>query len=425
MGGIDFSSDDYANLANINKIVTNLKALAQQLYTDAKIVTDLQKGEALSIAERNIEQTTLSKPDSIVDTLRNNLTFRSVIFRHALRLALIATAAEFLVSVLQIPRGYWVTLTVIFALKPNFGGTSMRTVQRIMGTVFGGIIGIALVVLIHNKLAIAVCCGVLIVAAWSMRSLNYTIFVTLQTPIIILLLNTTGGGGWNIGLWRIVDSLAGGALALVGSYLLFPSWERTLLPAQLSKTIRANLAYFQQVINSYSNPGQDASINPIRMLSHQASLENANAATAVQRLCDDPRHVRGEVEPVMTLILYIRGFFSSVTTLLEHQREFKVQDQFANIEPFVDTIVQVLENLANCLEKGLTPQPLPDITIHLEAIRDRVQQLHSDRISELSQSRQVTPTLQAVREQTPVSIQLKRIAREVTIMHCTVARLQK
>ncbi len=421
-GEIDFQTDDYANLANINKIVTNLKALAQQLYTDAKIVVDLQKGEALSIAERNPKQTTLPKPSSIVDTLRNNLTFRSVIFRHGLRLALIATAAEFLVSVLQIPRGYWVTLTVIFALKPNFGGTSMRTVQRIVGTVFGGIIGITLVMLIHNQLAIAICSGVLIVAAWSMRPLNYTIFVTLLTPIIILLLNTTGADGWNIGLLRIVYSFAGGALALLGSYLLFPSWERTLLPAQLSKTIRANLVYFQQVISSYFNPVQDASINAFGMLSHQASLENANAAAAVQRLCDDPRHLRGEVEPVMTLILYIRGFFSSVTTLAEHQREFNVQEQFANIELFTDTIVQVLENLANCLEKGLLPQPLPDLTIHLEEIHDRVQQLHTDRISELSESRQVTPTLQAVREQTPVSTQLKRIAREVTIMHCAISR---
>ena len=421
-GEIDVQTDDYANLANINKIVTNLKALAQQLHTDAKIVADLHKGEALSIAERNPKQTTLPKPSSIVDTLRNNLTFRSVIFRHALRLALIATAAEFVVSVLQIPRGYWVTLTVIFALKPNFGGTSMRTVQRIVGTVFGGIIGITLAVLIHNQLAIAICSAVLIVAAWSMRPLNYTIFVTLLTPIIILILNTTGAGGWNIGLLRIVDSLVGGALALLGSYLLFPSWERTLLPAQLSKTIRANLVYFQQVISSYFYPAQNASINAFGMLSHQASLENANAAAAVQRLCDDPRHVRGEVEPVMTLVLYIRGFFSSTTTLLEHQREFNVQEGFANIEQFADTIVQVLENLANCLEKGLPPQPLPDLTIHLEEIHDRVQQLHTDRILELSESRQVTPTLQAVREQTPVSTQLHRIAREVTIMHCTVSR---
>ena len=41
---IDFQTDDYFDLANIHKIVTNLKVLAQQLRTDAQIITDLQKG---------------------------------------------------------------------------------------------------------------------------------------------------------------------------------------------------------------------------------------------------------------------------------------------------------------------------------------------------------------------------------------------
>jgi uncharacterized membrane protein YccC len=424
--GINAQTDDYFDLANINKIVTNLKTLAQQLRSDAQIVTDLQRGEAGSIAKLNISRTTQVKRYSIVDTMRNNFTFRSVIFRHALRLALIATVAELFASVLHVPTGYWVTLTAIVALKPNFGGTSQTTIQRILGTVFGGIIGIALVVLIHNQLAIAVCLLVLIVAAWSMRPLNYTIFVTLLTPIIILIINMTGAGGWNIGLLRIVDSLAGGALALLGSYLLFPSWERQLLPAQLSTTIRANIAYFQQVMTNYLNPGQNASINVTRILPHQAALENANAAAAAQRLCSDPRHVRGEVEPVMTLILYIRGFFSSVTTLAEHQREFKADSQFTNLQPFVDTVIQVLENLAFSLEQGLPPQPLLALPIYLEIIHDNIQKLHNARISELTKNtRHVTPTLQAVREQTPVFTQLERIAHEVTIMHCVTARLQK
>ncbi len=424
--GVNFQTDDYFYFANINKIVTNFKALAQQLRTDVQIVTDLQRGEPGSIAKLNISRPTPPKRSSIVETLRNNLTFRSVIFRHALRLALITTVAELVASVLKVPTGYWVTLTAVVALKPNFGGTSQTTVQRILGTVLGGIIGITLVVLIQNQLAIAVCLLVLVVAAWSIRPLSYTIFVTLLTPIIILILNMTGAGGWNIGLLRIVDSIAGGALALFGSYLLFPSWERQQLPAQLSTTIRANIAYFQQVITNYLNRGQDAFINTIGMLPDRAALENANAAAAAQRLYGDPRHVRGEVEPVMTLILYIRGFFSSVTTLAEHQREFNAEYQFTNLQAFASTIVQVLENLASSLEQGLPPQPLPVLTIYLEAIHDHIQQLHTARISELTKNpRQVTPTLQAVRQQTPVSTQLDRIAREVTIMHCAIARLQK
>lgn len=423
---VDFQTDDYSDLIKINHIVANLKALAEQLHTNAQIVTDLQRGQPGSINKLNISQTTLPKRSSIIDTLRNNLTFRSVPFRHALRLALITTLAELLSSVLHVPTGYWITLTAVVALKPNFGGTSQTTVQRILGTVLGGIIGILLVVLIPNRLAITVCLMVLVVAAWSMRPLSYTIFTTLQTPIIILLLNLTGAGNWNIGLLRIGDSIAGGVLALLGSYLLFPSWERQQLPTQLSTTIKANKTFFEVAIANYLNPKQDASFNAIKMVRHQAALENANAAAAAQRLCDDPRHVRGEIEPVMTLMLYIRGFFSSVTILAEHQREFKGDYQFIDLQPFVDTIVQVLENLAFSLQQGLPPQPLPVLTIYLETIHDRIQQLHTARISELSKNLStITPTLQAVREETPLYTQLDRIAYEVTIMHCAIARLLK
>jgi uncharacterized membrane protein YccC len=419
-----FQTDDYFDVVNINKIVVNLKALAQQIHTNAEIVADLHQGVANSIAKLDISPPTPHRFE-IIETLRNNLNFRSVIFRHALRLAIITTAAELLAIVLQVPRGYWITLTAVIALKPNFGGTTQTTVQRLFGSVIGGIIGIILVALVHNRFAIAVCLMVLVVAAWSMRPLSNLIFTTLLTPVIILLLSLTGAGGWNIGLLRIVDSLAGGALAVFGSYLLFPSWERKQLPAQLSTTIRANLAYFQQVIADYMSLGEHASTNTIGLLRHQAALQNANAAAASGRLCSEPRHVRGEVEPIMTLVLYIQGFFSSVTTLAEHRREFKGY-QFTDIKPFTDITVQVLENLAFCLERGLPPQPLPALNSYLEVIHGQIQKLHAVRLEELSKNpSRVTPALQAVREQTPVSTQLDRIADEITIMHCAIARLQK
>ncbi|MEG4343739.1 FUSC family membrane protein [Microcoleus sp. A003_D6] len=419
-------TDDYADLVSLNKIVASLKALAEQIHTDAEIATDLQRGEGRSIAQLNIYPPIQPQRSSIIDTLRNNLTFDSVVFRHALRLALIVTAAELVASLLQVPRGYWVTLTAVVALKPSFGDTSERTVQRVVGTTLGGIVGIALVVLIHNPLAILVCILILLVTAMSVRSLSYGIFITLLTPIVILLLNVTSQGGWEIGALRIVDSLIGGTLALLGSYLLFPSWERSQLPKQLAKTIRSNLAYFQQVAASYINPEQQCSTETIRNLRHQATLENANAAAAAQRLFSEPRHVRGEVEPIAMLILYIRAFFSSVTTLAEHQRKFSGDYQFADFQRFTDAIVQILENLANALEQGHPPLALPRLDIYLEAIHEDIEQLHITRISELATNpSSVTSTRQAVREQTPVSTQLDRIAYEMKCLHCAIGRLQE
>ncbi|HEY9598867.1 MAG TPA: FUSC family protein [Cyanophyceae cyanobacterium] len=419
-------TEDYADLVSMGKIVSSLRALAQQLHTDAELVTDLQRGEGRSIALLDSYRLMQPQRSSIIDTLRNHLTFDSVLFRHALRLALIVTMAELLASLLQVPRGYWVTLTAVVALKPSFGDTSARTAQRVVGTVFGGIIGIALVVFIHNPLAILVCILVLLVIAMSVRSLSYGIFITLLTPIVILLLNVTSKGGWEIGALRIVDSLMGGTLALLGSYLLFPSWERQQLPTQLVKTIRANLAYFQQVVGSYLNSEQESSAEAIANLRHQAALENANAAAAAQRLFSEPRHIRGEVEPIAMLMLYIRAFFSSVTTLAEHQRQLSGEYQCADFKRFTDAIVQILENLANALERGQPPQPLPELDTYLEAIHEHIEQLHSDRLSELAiNPSTVTSTRQAVREQTPISIQLDRIAYEVKSMHCAIARLQE
>ncbi|OUL30084.1 hypothetical protein BV378_04275 [Nostoc sp. RF31YmG] len=421
----DIHTDEYSDLVNLRKIVTSLTKLTQQIHTDAEIVSDLSTGKRRSQIWREISPPAQPEPFSFIDTLRNNLTFDSVLFRHALRLAVITTLAELLASVLQLPRGYWVTLTAVVALKPNFGGTSQTTVQRVLGTLLGGIIGIALVVLIKNPMAIAVCILLLVFAAMSVRPLSYSIFTIVLTPVIILLLNVLSAGGWKIGVLRIVDSLAGGVLALLGSYLLFPRWERQQLPAQLEKTMRANLAYFQHVIANYLNSRQDAA-DSINTLRHQAALENANAEAAAQRLFGEPRHVQGEVEPVMTLMIYIRAFFSSVTTLAEHLREFSGEYQFTQLKQLANAIIQVLENLADALQQGQPPQPLLELDSYLEAIHNEIEQLHTARISEIAtHPNTVTPTLQAVREQTTLSTELERIVNEIKVMHCAIALLQK
>jgi len=424
---INAQIDEYSDLLNLGKITASLTKLVEQIHTDAEIVTDLSQGKQRnSFAQRDISPPAQPERSKIIDTLRNNFTFDSVLFRHALRLALITTLSELLASLFQLPTGYWITLTALVALKPNFGGTSQTTVQRVVGSILGGIIGIALVLLVKNSLASTVCFLLLVFVAMSVRSLSYSLFIILLTPAIILLLNIISAGGWKVGVLRIFHSLAGGVLALLGSYLLFPRWERQQLPAQLEKTIRANLAYFQQVIANYLHPEYNAFADSINMLRHQAALENANANAAAQRLFSEPRHIQGEIEPVMTLIIYIRGFFSSVTTLAEHLQEFSGEYQFPEVKRLADTIVQVLENLADALGQGQPPQPLPALDSYLEAIHYQIEQLHTARLSEIATNHNtLTPTLQAVREQTPLSTELDRIVNEIKVMHCVIARLQE
>ncbi len=417
---IEIQVDQYAGLVNLRKIVTSLVELSAQIHVDAKIATDL----TLSYTRSKRFFLTQPEPFSWLDTIKSNFTFRSVTLRHALRLAVVVTIAQLIAYVSPIPKGYWITLTAMIALKPNFGGTFQTTVQRVLGTFVGGIIGIGLAVLIHNPLEIALSILLLIFTAVSLRSISYSLFITLLTPVIILLLNTLGIGNWQLGIARIADSLIGGLLALLGSYLLFPSWERQRLPTQLEQTIRANLAYFQVAIDEYLHREDGAVESSLPRLRHQAALENANAEAAAQRLFSEPRHVRGEIEPVITLMMYTRSLFISVTTLSEHTRKVNGADRLAGVEHLTDAIEQVLDNLAHTLNGEQKLQPLPPLDEYLSAISDRVKQLHTTRISEIATYPvTATATLQAVRTHTPVATELNQIVRAVTIMHCTIDRI--
>ena len=432
-GTVELRANEYAALVSLRKIVTGLNELAAQIHTDANVATEA--GLSLTRAEGSF----LAQPaqSSWLETIQNNLAFRSVAFRHALRLAVVVAIAQLLAYLLPIPRGYWVTLTALIALKPSFGGTFQITMQRVLGTFIGGIIGIGLVMLTHNAVVITLMILLLMFAAMALRPLSYSLFLTLLTPVIILLLNAIGSGNWEVGIFRLTDSLIGGALALLGSYWLFPSWERQQLPAQLEQTIRANLAYFQAAIAPYledENQAVDQTFErSIQRLRHQAALENANAEASAQRLFSEPRHIRGDIEPVMTLMLYIRSLFSAVTALSEHLKGVRERvgegvgeaDKFVEIEQLSEKIAKVLNNLADALNRGQPLQPLPPLAEDLAVICDRVQQLHSARISEVTaRSTHTTPTLQAVQQQTPVATSLSRIVRAVTVMHSAVGRLR-
>jgi uncharacterized membrane protein YccC len=421
--------DDYAALTSFDKIAATLARLADQVHSEVQLIIALQRGTVAKPADRTslfeVVPPKLPAFSSILEPLRNNLTVQSVLFRHALRLAIVATIAEILASLLQIPRGYWITLTAVVALKPNYGGTSQMTLQRVIGTVLGGVIGIAIVTLIHNPWAIGTCLLLLIMTAVAVRPLSFSLFITLLTPAIILLLNVTSQSGWQIGVMRIADSLLGGGLALLGSYLLFPRWERQQLPAQLQTTIRANLAYFQQVVAICLHSNEGASVDAIARLRRQAALENTNTAAAAQRLFSEPRHIRGEVESITALIFYIRRFFNSVTALAEHCRELSEEYQCPDFKQFTDAIVQALENIADALAKQQPFQPLPDLNHYLEAIHNHIEQLYADRASDAADSTNLLSTSQAVREYTPISTGLEQIAHEVTNIHNAIVRLRQ
>ena len=77
----------------------------------------------------------------------DRLTGKSALI-FAVRLMACVGVAGVITEVLPLARSYWVILTVVIVLKPDFGSVLVRAVQRGIGTVLGAVLGAAILAVV-------------------------------------------------------------------------------------------------------------------------------------------------------------------------------------------------------------------------------------------------------------------------------------
>ncbi|WEH37542.1 FUSC family protein [Streptomyces sp. AM 4-1-1] len=147
-------------------------------------------------------------------------------WRYGLRLAVCIGLAQALVSLVDVPRSYWVALTVTFVLKPDFGSVFSRAVLRAVGTAAGLVIAapvLAEVPIGWWDVPVMVVLAALIPA---FTAKGYAFQTAAITPVILLLSDLLNRQGVGLVQPRFLDSLIGCGIVLVAGYLLWPeSWH--------------------------------------------------------------------------------------------------------------------------------------------------------------------------------------------------------
>jgi len=295
----------------------------------------------------------------ILGTLRANLHFGSVAFRHALRLAVTAAIAVLATRVFDIQRGYWISITAIVVLQPYMVETWRRTFDRIAGSVLGGLIAAWLMQLVGAPLQMALLIFPLSVFAFALRSVNYALFMLCMTPLVVLiaeLFQTDGIGDAHLASLRALDSILGGLLGLVASFLLWPSWETPQLPRQMADAVRAHRDYLLVVLGAKPD-ARDQDIGAAR---RQAGLGSNNAEASLQRVLSETRLLsRSDAEPALIILACLRRMAGAIVTL-SLLPQFKAgaapQQSLAAVRRWAD---DALSDLAQGLERKQAPAALP------------------------------------------------------------------
>ena len=283
----------------------------------------------------------LAPPDQPT-SLRDVLSPASAELRHALRVAIVATAAQLLSSALGLERSYWVTLNAVIVLQPHAGATVKRALQRVGGTVIGGIVAALIARFVRQPAALVLLLFALAWGAAAVRRVNYAWFATLVTPVFVLLAEVNAGNA-HLTRVRILDTLLGGALALLGALLLWPTRDLARMPSLIAAVLQANRDYLETVLRR----GSAAELVTAR---RRVGLTTANAEAALQRLIGEAPPA-GVVEPLMALVAYARRLSASITALGSSLPDA------AHAAP----LQAALGALADAAQAGVPPPPLPPL----------------------------------------------------------------
>ena len=175
----------------------------------------------------------------------DNLNFNSNIFRHSLRVS-VAVMMGYLISLtLHTGHSYWILLTIIVILKPAYSLTKQRNKDRLIGTLCGIFIGVIVLFLIKNNIALLVLMIVSMACCYIFLRTNYFISVMFMTPYLLLFFHLLYPADFKALLTdRAIDTAIGSAIAFIASIFFIPKWERTTIKTYMIKMLEENSNYY-------------------------------------------------------------------------------------------------------------------------------------------------------------------------------------
>jgi uncharacterized membrane protein YccC len=297
-------------------------------------------------------------PRSHLFSLRAVANPESVVLHHALRLAIVTSAAVSLTRLLHLNHDYWVTLTAVVILQPYSGATRQKALQRVVGTVLGGVVAAGLSALFHSFVAVTVLIAIFTVLCVALLPLNYGAYAVFGTPAFVLLAESSVGD-WHLAGLRIINTLIGGALALFGARVLWPSQERNRTPEYAADALRANRDFLRVAVRLATHAPVPMPVE-LRDARRRVALAASNAEESFQRLVGEHGGPADRLEPIMAFLVYTRRFASS-TAALALASTTTGPTTPAALESFADASNQILDDLADAVMSGRSPAPFPTI----------------------------------------------------------------
>ncbi|ALJ06674.1 hypothetical protein APS56_00625 [Pseudalgibacter alginicilyticus] len=378
-------------------ILLNYKAYQEKQIGNIKDIIRVLNNYSKNDKIREIKDAEqfLTPQDYDVKILKANFSLKSPMFRHSLRLTLTMLIGFMVGYAIEMQQPYWILLTVVVIMRPSYGLTKERTKHRVVGTLIGAAVGVGIVFLTQNLVVYAIIAALSLIIGFSIVKQNYrngAAFITLYVIFMYALIHP------NVLLaikFRVFDTLIGAALAYIGNYLFWPSWESKNIKEFFIHSIESFSVFLKQIDVLYHEKG-DASTT-YKLARKEAFLQVGNLNAAYQRFVQEPKSKQDNIAIIYELITICNTYLSSLSSLGMYIRTNETNKAPKEFEIYVKHILSNLEKAMDRLinkESGicLTNEELDMATKNYE---EYFQSLAAERDEEIEKGLPISTEMRA------------------------------
>jgi uncharacterized membrane protein YccC len=302
-------------------LLSQRPAVVRPIAAHGRIATRLEQASRASLESAGNLDAELAEPSEsphpgsshreAIAALRAALSWRSPTFRHSVRVTAAAVVALLIGRAVSPEHSAWVTVTTIAVLQPYPAATIDRAAERVIGTVLGSALTVAILVLVDSPLVLALVMIPLSMASVVSRPRSYRLFVVFLTPVFLLVADGWHAS-WQTATERVIDATVGGAIALFASALV-PSWERRRLPAALGVALDAIAHYVDLAITEIA-AGRHRGM-ALADARRDVGIALEQVESSLERMLAEPASVQHRAEDAVFMVTYFRRLTAAVTAI--------------------------------------------------------------------------------------------------------------
>jgi uncharacterized membrane protein YccC len=193
-------------------------------------------------------------------------------------------------DIFKVNHGFWLAMTSLIVLQPNVGHTLQRSLQRVRGTLAGGVLASLLAASLRWPPLLIAVVTLLAVLTCTFYAIDYTWYCFFRTPTFVFM-SLPRVHDWQFAGLRVALTLLGVAISAMAMSLLWPKTERLNLASLFGRCCAADAAYARAIVELLALRGSSRKATArqkMAMCRRDCGLASNDAEECVERVLLEP-----------------------------------------------------------------------------------------------------------------------------------------